>query len=72
MFSPNDETTAGLAVHYVQQALSRLEPRIEVLKLDATPDPSEPGRLDIGLEYGSRSRNRTSVTTSRSTSRGDL
>jgi uncharacterized protein len=51
VFSPNDATTAGLAVHYVRQALSRWEPRIEVLKLDATPDPSEPGRLDIRLEY---------------------
>lgn len=51
VFSPNDATTAGLAVHYVRQALRRWEPRIEVLKLDAAPDPSEPGRLDIRLEY---------------------
>jgi phage baseplate assembly protein W len=35
VFSPNDETTAGLAIHYVRQALERWEPRIEILRLDA-------------------------------------
>ena len=28
-FAPNDDTTAGLAIHYVRQALERWEPRIE-------------------------------------------
>src|SRR5579862_1340961 len=32
VFSPNDETTAGLAIHYVKQALDLWEPRVEVLK----------------------------------------
>ena len=35
VFSPNDDTTAGLAIHYVRQALERWEPRIEVIRLDA-------------------------------------
>ena len=35
MFSPNDATTAGLAIHYVRQALVRFEPRIEIVSLDA-------------------------------------
>jgi len=30
VFSPNDATTAGLAVHYVRAALLRWEPRIEI------------------------------------------
>lgn len=51
VFSPNDDTTAGLAIHYVRQALERWEPRIEILRLDAERVPSEPGRLDIVLEY---------------------
>jgi len=51
LFQPNDETTAGLAVHYVRQALDRWEPRIDVLRLDAGPDPVAPQRLMIILEY---------------------
>ena len=51
IFSPNDNTTAGLAIHYVRQALDRWEPRIQVTFLDADPNPEEPGRLDILLEY---------------------
>ena len=35
MFQPNDDTTAGIAIHYVRQALTRWEPRIEVLRVDA-------------------------------------
>jgi uncharacterized protein len=53
VFSPNDDTTAGLAIHYVRQALERWEPRIEVMDLDATrsPDESMPGLLEITLAY---------------------
>lgn len=51
VFAPNDDTTAGLAIHYVRQALERWEPRIEILRLDAERPPGEPGRLDIVLEY---------------------
>jgi phage baseplate assembly protein W len=35
MFWPNDATTAGLAIHYVRQAIQRWEPRIDILRLDA-------------------------------------
>jgi len=51
VFAPNDETTAGLAIHYVRQALDLFEPRIDVIRLDAGADPDDPGRLDISLEY---------------------
>ncbi len=51
VFSPNDETTAGLAIHYVRQALERWEPRIEILKLDAGRGEGAGGRLNIELEY---------------------
>jgi hypothetical protein len=50
-FSPNDDTTAGLAIHYVRRAVSRWEPRAEILKVDATRNEEEPTRLDILLEY---------------------
>ncbi len=51
IFSPNDYTTAGLAIHYVKQAIDRWEPRIEVVRLDAGQNPDDPGRLDVLLEY---------------------
>ncbi len=51
VFSPNDDTTAGLAIHYVRKALDRWEPRIEILRLDAGRDDAYPGRLDITLDY---------------------
>lgn len=57
VFSPNDDTTAGLAIHYVRQALNRYEPRIDILHLDATPsrDAKYPGLLEVYLEYRIRS-----------------
>jgi hypothetical protein len=52
VFSPNDDTTAGLAIHYVRQAIERWERRVEVIHLDATrPDGGAPGELEIYLEY---------------------
>lgn len=55
LFSPNDDTTAGLAIHYVRQALQRWEPRIDILRLDAGRNAIHPERLDIVLEYRVRS-----------------
>jgi phage baseplate assembly protein W len=51
LFSPNDETTAGLAIHYVRDAIERWEPRVEIVSLDATRDEARPGQLDILLTY---------------------
>jgi phage baseplate assembly protein W len=50
-FAPNDDTTAGLAIHYVRRALDLFEPRIDVVRLDASANPDDPGRLDVTLEY---------------------
>ena len=51
IFAPNDDTTAGLAIHYTRQALERWEPRIDILHLDAGRNEDDPARLDIMLEY---------------------
>jgi uncharacterized protein len=51
VFAPNDETTAGLAIHSVRQALKRWEPRIDILDLDAVRNEEDPSRLDILLNY---------------------
>lgn len=59
VFAPNDDTTAGLAIHYVRRALERWEPRIDILALDANRGPDEPFRLDVSLEYRVRTTQRT-------------
>jgi hypothetical protein len=63
VFSPNDETTAGLAIHYVRQALDRWEPRIDVLRLDAERNTEDPEQLIISLEYRVRATQQTDATT---------
>jgi phage baseplate assembly protein W len=51
VFAPNDATTAGLAVYYVEEALAMWEPRIRVLNVRAEPDPDASERLLIEIEY---------------------
>ena len=51
VFSPNDDTTAGLAMHYVRRAIERWEPRAEILRLDARANPDVSEWLDITLDY---------------------
>ncbi len=61
VFSPNDETTAGLAIHYVRQALNLWEPRIDVLRLDAERNADNPEQLIISLEYRVRATQQPDV-----------
>jgi phage baseplate assembly protein W len=63
IFSPNDDTTAGLAIHYVRQALQRWEPRIDVLDVDAGPDPDDSWRLTVELRYRVRASLGTGTVT---------
>ncbi len=51
LFSPNDATTHGLAIHYVRTALLKWEPRIEIVHLDASANAEEASVMDIVLEY---------------------
>jgi phage baseplate assembly protein W len=50
-FAPNDAATAGLARRYVQEALTRWEPRIEVMEVQAAPDERSYARLLINIRY---------------------
>lgn len=50
-FSPNDDTTAGMAVHFVRQAIERWEPRVAIDRIRAERSPGEPGRLVLVLDY---------------------
>jgi phage baseplate assembly protein W len=58
VFSPNDDTTAGLAIYYVRDAIDRCEPRIVVVHLDAERNEESPERLNIVLDYRVRSTHR--------------
>jgi phage baseplate assembly protein W len=59
VFSPNDDTTAGLAILYVRRAIQQWEPRVEILYLDARRNEDMPERLDISLEYRVQATQRT-------------
>lgn len=51
IFSPNDSSTASLVIYYVEEALKKWEPRIELLNVEASPDKEEGNCLNINVEY---------------------
>jgi phage baseplate assembly protein W len=51
LFAQNDGTTAGLAVHYVTEALNMWEPRIRLLSVRAVHDANNDSRLLIEIDY---------------------
>jgi uncharacterized protein len=57
VFGVNGAGTANAVAVAVRQALSRWEPRIDVLDVYAVPDPAEPSRLLIEINYQVRSTN---------------
>lgn len=61
VFSPNDDTTANLAIHYVRQALLQWEPRIDIVSLDADRHTERPGFLVISLVYQVRTTSQVEV-----------
>jgi uncharacterized protein len=51
IFAPNDASTAGLAMLYVEQALGMWEPRIRVVNVAARIDDLDPSRMLIDVDY---------------------
>ncbi len=51
VFSPADDTTAGLAMHDVRQAIERWEPRVDLVRVDAQRQDGDPTRLDLIIDY---------------------
>ena len=51
MFAPNNPVTAARAEVYCEEAIYKFEPRIEKVSCRAMPNPDEPNRLDIRIEY---------------------
>lgn len=52
-FAPNNTSTANLARYYVEEALTRWEPRIELVTVDVenVHDGGQPGLLLIHITY---------------------
>ena len=57
VFAPDNATTRRLAAYYVEEALDRWEPRIELLDVEVAPPPDEPNALLIRVEYRIRTTN---------------
>ena len=51
VFAPNNTGTAGLARFYVEEALIRWEPRIDVEEVEVQADPAQPELLLISVSY---------------------
>jgi phage baseplate assembly protein W len=51
VFAPNDATTEGLVIHYVEQALERWEPRVDVREVNVAPLPDQDGTVQIDIRY---------------------
>jgi len=51
VFAPINAATRSLARHYVEEALSYWEPRIDLLDITADPDPGDPACLLIVLRF---------------------
>jgi Bacteriophage baseplate protein W len=51
VFSPNNTSTAGLAIFHVQEALRKWEPRIQLLRVDANPDRENSQILLVTIDY---------------------
>ena len=49
VFAPNTRATSAMVAHHVEEALARWEKRIEVVKVEAEPDPS--GSIRVQVEY---------------------
>lgn len=51
MFAPNNDITAARAEVYCEEAIYKYEPRVEKVSCSAAPNPDQPNRLDIRIEY---------------------
>ena len=58
-FAPADDTSAGLAIHYVARAVERFEKRVVVLSLDAGRSAEEPSVLEVRMRYRIRATQQT-------------
>jgi hypothetical protein len=51
LFAPRNAATQGLLVQYVEQAMARFEPRIDVLSVNVVNDPGRDGTWLVEINY---------------------
>jgi phage baseplate assembly protein W len=51
VFAPRNAATRALLIHYVEQALARWEPRIEVREVRVLDDPAHDGAFLVEIDY---------------------
>jgi phage baseplate assembly protein W len=51
IFAPNNASTHGLIIHYIEQALERWEPRIQVREIEVNTDPTNGATLLVEIKY---------------------
>lgn len=51
IFDPRNAATEGLMIYYVEQALGRWEPRIDVLEVDVLPVSGQDATLLVEIKY---------------------
>jgi phage baseplate assembly protein W len=51
VFAPHNAATEGLMIHYIQQALDRWEPRINIQEIDIEPHPDNGAILFVEIKY---------------------
>lgn len=57
VFASADPATLSMIEDAVREALVQWEPRIDVESVDAEPDPENPDRINVDIEYWVRSTN---------------
>lgn len=51
VFAPRNAATEGLLIHYVEEALERWEPRIDVQEVEILPDQGDGGTMLVEIKY---------------------
>jgi uncharacterized protein len=51
IFASNNASTQGLIIRYVEEALERWEPRVEVREVEVTSDPNSGASLLVEIKY---------------------
>ncbi len=57
LFSPVDANSLGLMAQAVREAVGRWEPRVDLEEVVARPDPGDPARVAIELNYRVKTTN---------------
>lgn len=57
IFFPNSSKTIALAVHYIEEAIVKWEPRVILKSVAGKADPDNPVKINISIDYEIRSVN---------------